>query len=116
MKPKIALRAIQLLLIILLSNLIYSWVINVGNTSIAYNKERTYLSLKEKDIKNSQDILFLKNEAIEAINTIRSKNKQMHKTANFFFLSLPVQAIIVLIVFIICIFIYKKLSLKYKTP
>lgn len=107
MKSKFTLRLTQLLLFILLGSQIYSWIINLDNTSIAYNKELTTLLMKENRIKNSEDISFLKKQAIEGIQTVRLKNKQMHKTADFFFLVIPVQAITILIILIICTLLHR---------
>jgi len=102
MKPKTTLRIIQFLLVALLCSQIYSWTTNINNTSIAYNKYETFLGIKERDIKASNDIDFIKNEASENIKIIRNTNRQMHKVSNAaVFIIIPTQGVLVILILLL---------------
>jgi len=101
MKPKTTLRIIQLLLVLILCLQVYSWTINTDNTSIAYNKYETFLRIKKRSITASNDVKFLKNEALENIDIIRNNDHKKHKTANVLFVLLPIQGALVILILLL---------------
>lgn len=57
------------LLTVLLALQIYTWSNTLSSVAIGYNKTLTYLAFKERKIRSSSDIAFLKQEALNGIAT-----------------------------------------------
>ncbi len=99
MKTKLLI-IIQLLLVVVICLHIYSWSINIDNTSIAYNKYETFLMMKKQEIAASTDIDFIREEAIDAFEIIRTNDRRKHKISDQLFTFLIVQACLLLVVFL----------------
>lgn len=91
---------IQFLLLVVICMHIYSWSINIDNTSIAYNKYETFLMMKKHEIAASTNIDFIREEAIGAFEIIRENDRRKHMIADQLFTLLIVQACLLLVVFL----------------
>ena len=99
MKTKLFI-VIQFLLFVVVCLHIYSWSINIENTSIAYNKYETFLMMKKNEIAASRDIDFIREEALDAIEIIRANNRRKHKISDQLFTLLIVQVGLLLVIFL----------------
>jgi len=105
---KVIIRLIQVLILIIFALVMTTFITNLSNTSIGYNKYETTLKMQETRINSAQNMEVLRNEALESIELIRENDKEKHRVALMIFLSLLLQAILLFFIFLLSLFIQKK--------
>ncbi|GAA3517325.1 hypothetical protein GCM10022393_34290 [Aquimarina addita] len=80
---------------------IYSWVKTLNHIPIANNKHITFLNMEKNSIHASDDINFVKEKGIEAFEMFQQSQRQNHQLANFYFVILPIQTLLVFVVLIL---------------
>lgn len=99
---------IPFLLLVVFCSQIYIWCITIPNIGVAYNKYSTYLHLEKQKIKESDDILFVKEKANQILELVEDKDRQKHIFATQLFNIIPIQAIMILVTMVLYIWIRKK--------